>query len=197
MKKSFSNFKKSGQAYLGSDDHVHLRPTPGIGTGMNAIGSAVNAANASLKPNKPKPAKPAKPVNRPTPRPASVTNFRTSDAPAKPAAKPSKPEGKVVGKFGNDSSTGSFGQKPAKPKNDKFLGRPGKGNAKTEALDKKAEKNKTLIKGFEGPRTFKDKDGKVRPTKEWAAYLKKNGSDVVSKAKPKSDHIHQMLNGRK
>ncbi len=175
------------RVYLGDDGHVHTRPLPGIGTGMNAIGSAVNAANASLKPNRPKP------VTKPA-RPTSVTNFRTSDAPAKPAPKPKQPE-KTTGSFGQQSSTGSFSQ--SKPKNDKFLGRPGKGNAKTEAADKKADKNKSLIKGFEGARTFKDKDGKVRPTKEWAAYLKKNGSDVVSKGAPKRDHISQMINGRK
>lgn len=82
-------------------------------------------------------------------------------------------------------------------KNDKFLG-PGVDKVKKAASGVKAkvavEKNKKLMKSFDGPRTFKDKDGKVRPTKEWAAYLKKNGSEVVSKSRLKNDHISQVTN---
>jgi predicted GNAT family acetyltransferase len=65
-----------------------------------------------------------------------------------------------------------------------------------ERAEKNVEKNKKLMKDFNGPRTFKDDDGKVRPTKEWAAYLKKHGSSVVAKSqlKTKPDHITQITN---
>jgi hypothetical protein len=93
------------------------------------------------------------------------------------------------------------GRGPAQPKkkikNDKFIGH-GADNAKRQVSANKAQKsvdkNKKLMKDFDGPRTFKDKDGKVRPTKAWAAHLKKNGSEVVAKSRLKRDHITQMTN---
>lgn len=107
-------------------------------------------------------------------------------------------------KIDNDKQLkGSKPKRPKAPKNDKFLGVGANGGSMKEELrinsaNKKVAKNKKLLKDFKGPRTYKGKDGKVRPTKEWAAHLKKNGSDVVSKGQLKRrDHITQMTNAWK
>lgn len=199
MKKSFS--KWSGQRPTGlSGDGVYTpppkpnkpKPTTGVIHGVTVdLSGQPGAISRPAKPtHRPKPV--AKPVAKPVPKPAQQSSNAaskpnpSSTQSARPAvpSKPAKPavQGKVTATFG----------KPGKGKNDKFLGRGE--NDKTRQTE---AKNKSLIPDFKGARTFKDKDGKIRPTKEWAAHLKKNGSSVVSKSRTKPDHIHQMTNAWK
>ena len=86
---------------------------------------------------------------------------------------------------------GGLGSKPSttKVKNDKKLPQGTKEAARRTEATQAASKNAKLSKTFDGARTYKDANGNIRPTKEWAAYLKKNDSRVVSKkeleSKPK------------